>query len=72
MLDYWESVECAAEQRLDEMTEGQPPGKFKCSCGNVDDLDDAMSASANPYSEPICGKCADEMLKEYAKQEGGK
>lgn len=64
MLDQFESWEDAAEQRLFEMTKDLPKGKFRCSCGKIGDLDNAMSASQNPYSEPICGKCSEALLKE--------
>lgn len=60
--DIIENYENAAECRLDEMTEGLPKGKFKCSCGNIDDLSNAMPATANPYSEPICRKCAEKLF----------
>lgn len=57
MIDWYDSMENAAEMRLDEMTKGLTEGKFRCYCGEIDDLDNAMSESENPYSPPICGKC---------------
>lgn len=61
--DIIENFENAAERRLDEMTEGLPRGKFKCDCGNIDDLDSAIPASSNPYSVPICRNCAKVAMK---------
>ena len=55
--DIIENYENAAERRLDEMTKDLPPGKFRCACGTIADLDNAMSATSNPYSEPICMNC---------------
>ena len=57
MLDYLENLELCAEKRFDEITDGLPVGKFRCGCGRVSDLDDALPASSNPYSMPICGMC---------------
>ena len=66
--DIIENYENAAEQRLDEMTEGLPLGKFKCSCGTIADLVNAMPASSNPYSEPICLNCYEEAKAAYESQ----
>lgn len=60
--DIIENYENAAERRLDEMTEGLPPGKFRCACGEIDELNNAVSATANPYSEPICRKCVEKLF----------
>ncbi len=38
MINWIESLELAAEISLDEMTEGLPPGKFLCGCGQIGDL----------------------------------
>lgn len=57
MKDIIENFEDAADQRLDEMIKGLPIGKFKCGCGNIADLANAVSATTNPYFEPICLKC---------------
>lgn len=57
MKDIIENFEDAAERRLDEMTEGLPKGKFRCACGKIDDLSNAVSATVNPYSDPICLEC---------------
>ena len=62
MKDWFESMENAAELRLDEMTEGLPEGKFRCSCGNIDELAHAVSATDNPYSEPICRECSHKLF----------
>ena len=64
MIDIIESMENAAERRFDEMTKGLSEGKFRCRCGNVEDLYNANTATANPYSEPICSKCLEQILKE--------
>jgi len=56
--DIIENYENAAEKRLDEMTEGLPSGKFRCDCGNIDDLAHAAPATDSPYSIPMCRKCA--------------
>jgi hypothetical protein len=58
-----ESLEHAAETKFDKITEGLTPGKFKCFCGNVDNLDDAMPASPDPYSDPLCGDCYEERTR---------
>lgn len=55
--DIIENYENAAERRLDEMTEGLPIGKFRCACGEIEDLSNAIPATSNPYSEPMCRKC---------------
>lgn len=55
--DVIEQHEMAAEYRLDKMTRGLPTGKFRCGCGRIADLNTASSASANPYSDPICCEC---------------
>lgn len=62
MKDIIENFEDAAEQRFYKMTEGLPEGKFRCDCGNIDDLGNANTVSVNPYSAIICGKCFEEML----------
>ena len=63
MLDFIERLESAAEFRLDEMTKGMPVGYFKCGCGNIDELCHAAPSTDNPYSDPMCRKCLDKMLK---------
>jgi len=67
MKDIIENFEDAAERRFDEMTKGLPEGKFRCDCGNIEDLGNANTISANPYSVPICRKCFNEMLQEKRK-----
>ena len=62
MRDFLEMLEDSAECKLDEMTKGLPPGKFKCDCGEIDDLDNAHPVSANPYATPICGVCFDMVM----------
>jgi hypothetical protein len=57
MYDFLGSLESSAEYRYDEMTKDLPRGKFRCGCGEIDDIDNATTASANPYSDMICGKC---------------
>ena len=64
MIDILESMEDAAERRLDEMTEGLPPGKFRCSCGEIEDLDHAAPSGPGPYSSPMCRKCLEHMMEE--------
>ena len=64
MLDWFESMESAAEQRLDEMTEGLALGEFRCDCGNIDKLCNATAAFNHPYAPPICRKCVEKMMKE--------
>jgi hypothetical protein len=60
--DIIENYENAAERQLDKMTEGLPAGKFRCDCGEIDDLAHASSASENPYSPPICRKCLQQAI----------
>jgi hypothetical protein len=57
MLDWIESMECAAECRLDEMTDGLPAGMFRCDCGKIDTLANAMPAFDSPYAPPMCNCC---------------
>ena len=64
MKDIIEQMEDCAERRLDEMTRGLPPGKFRCYCGNVDELAHAAPSSDNPYSSPMCRECLDKATKE--------
>jgi hypothetical protein len=63
MLDYIEYLESGATARLEEMTEGLPEGKFRCDCGNIEDLDHAAPSSDNPYASPMCRECLSRMLK---------
>lgn len=53
-----ESMEECAEKILDDMTEGLPEGKFRCFCGEVEKLDNAVPSTPSPYSPPMCLKCA--------------
>ena len=62
MLDIIEFMESSAERRLYDMTEGLPQGKFRCGCGAITDFKDAQPASANPYSDPVCPKCLEDIL----------
>lgn len=55
--DFLESMESAAEARMDEATAGLPDGKFRCCCGRIGDLDSANPVSANPYAMPVCDVC---------------
>ena len=64
MIDYIESLEEAAWLRFEEMTEGLPEGKFRCDCGEIEDLDCAVPSSNNPYASPMCRKCGDKALGE--------
>jgi len=57
MLDFMERMEISAEIQLEEMTQDLPKGKFKCSCGNIEDLDHAIPATNSPYAMPMCRKC---------------
>ena len=59
-MDIIESMECAAECRLDEMTKGLPKGKFRCHCGKIDYLKNATASGVSPYSMPMCTKCSGE------------
>ena len=63
MKDQIEQLEDSAERTLDEMTEGVPTGKFRCDCGEIDDLDTAMPASASPYAPPICTSCFEKAIE---------
>ena len=57
MRDIIEIMEDSAESQFDEMTKNLPKGKFRCFCGEIDDISNAVSATSNPYSLPICRKC---------------
>lgn len=59
--DILEMHEASAEARLDEMTDGLPPGKFRCDCGEVTDFADASPSGPSPYAAPMCGKCDERM-----------
>lgn len=63
-LDRIESMENAAEGRLDEMTKGLPPGKYRCDCGRIDELAHASASGVSPYSAPMCRHCLEELFKE--------
>ncbi len=63
MRDFLEQQEDAATRRLDDMTEGLPPGKFRCGCGKVADLDAASSCGPSPYADPLCQDCTPEFGK---------
>ena len=60
MIERWEDL---ADRKFYEMTKGLPEGKFRCSCGDIEDLSNANTATPNPYSEPICRKCMDKLIK---------
>ena len=61
MYDFLEILENSAEDRLYEMTEGLPKGKFKCFCGRIADLEkEANPSASNPYCMPICNICYEE------------
>lgn len=62
MLDWFESMENAAELTLDEMTEGLPRGKFRCFCGQIDDLAHAAAATDSPYAPPMCRDCYEQAI----------
>lgn len=62
MMDIIENMEAAAESRIYDMTEGLPEGKFRCDCGEIDDLAHAAPSGPSPYSAPMCGKCLDQMM----------
>ena len=53
-------MESSAEMRFEQATEGLPAGKFRCCCGRVASLDNAMTVSPNPYAMPVCELCFDE------------
>ena len=57
MTDIIERLENCAERRFADITKDLPEGKFKCFCGNIDNLWSAMPSSNNPYCMPICRKC---------------
>ena len=61
MEDFLERLESAAEYNLDEMTKGLPVGRFRCHCGEVEDLSYAAPSSNNPYCSPMCRKCLDKI-----------
>lgn len=63
-IDITQSYEDAAEATMDRMTEGLPAGKFRCDCGRVSELENAVSASPNPWSPPICPHCAEESMNQ--------
>ena len=50
-------MEDAAESQFYDMTKGLPNGKFRCSCGKIEDLNNASPASSNPYSQMVCRRC---------------
>lgn len=60
MKDWLQSMEDAATRRLDEMTEGLSPDEFRCDCGKVFPLKDAMPSNETPYAVPMCHDCFDE------------
>jgi len=64
MRDMLEMLEDSAEMKLDEMTKGLPPGKFKCDCGQIADLGNSYPYSSNPFATPICDKCFDGLMKQ--------
>lgn len=35
----------------------QPNGQVKCDCGNLFDLEDGETCSADPYAIPVCPDC---------------
>jgi hypothetical protein len=40
-----------------------PEGKFRCDCGQIDELGHAAPATDSPYSAPMCRKCLEQALK---------
>lgn len=68
MLDYIEYLKIAAEVQFEKMTEGLPSGKFRCSCGEIEDISNGNTATANPYSEIICGSCQERLWPEIKYQ----
>ena len=67
MLGIFESMECAAEQTFDDMTRDCSSGEFRCGCGKITSFKMAQPTSANPYCQPCCPDCFNEMnpLKRY-------
>jgi len=57
MRDILEIMEDAAMSVYADMTEGLPAGKFRCSCGKIEDLNNASPATNSPYSRMICREC---------------
>lgn len=70
MLDIFESMESAAEQRLDEMTAGLKANEFRCGCGKVTPFNEAQMSSASPYSDPCCPACADKIHQQQTAHAG--
>lgn len=58
VLDQFESMEIAAEARLDDMTEGCYGDSFVCACGKVAKLSEASQSTPSPFSDPMCRNCA--------------
>lgn len=61
-IDYLDSLESAAISRVLDMTDGLPEGMFRCDCGLIDEIRNAVGATPNPYSSPICSFCQDTFL----------
>jgi len=57
MRDEIECMEDACERRFDEMTKGLPAGKFRCECGNIEEIDNGQPSGSSPFAMPICQKC---------------
>jgi hypothetical protein len=62
-MDYLESLENSVENTYFDMYQGN--GKLKCFCGKIYNEVDAVPATDNPYSPPICPTRADELMQEY-------
>ncbi len=56
--DPIELGESRAERAYDEMI--QPGGRLKCGCGALFTENEAQMISPDPYSMPVCPKCAEE------------
>ena len=62
--DPIERLETSAEDWWYENVDGS---QFTCFCGELCDLYDGHTLSANPYAIPVCPKCAEEHYKKYHK-----
>ena len=63
MKDFIENMLDAAEKRFVEMTKDCPSGHFRCNCGRLEHFDNVQPASENPYSDPMCLICFEEMVR---------